>query len=711
MKGKFLLLFFILTSSLNFSQVLYWQDIGDFLNVRDIEIIDENLIFLSQSGNGVTHEQGIFRSFDLGVNWDTLKYLHYPFNPAELAFDKENRILYYFESHSPFMYKSLDSGETWTEIQTDVWKVKYSVIADSGKVIIGSEDGFFGLSLDHGNSWTHFSLPEGSILDMEINSENHLYVVADNKVKKTTNYGTDWIEVYDSSGARDIAIDKNDDLYIISGSDILASFDQGLTWANLNFPEYFPNIIEIDPQLNVYVGDNWYDGLFKKEIGNDWEYIGLDRVRLLEIYDSSKIFAVSIDSEAREKLFLYDSEAIPYVSKTYIPLKVGNKWERFYRSYAGMDPIYNYSISISAVYADTTIGEKKYYKVSGLSNIWVRYDDSLHILYRHYSPHDFVFIDFNKLPGETYYSYRSPTDSSLYEVIASTENLFGQSVNCKGFKVSEWPSVQTYLFAENFGFYKSTYSGFDFGNSNSLKTIQAILINEVNDTTYYPHNYYPEFSIEPINMVINSEFNLDFQVDHEYTKFFHHVFFPDGGINYIGKVLMDFFYQKGSNITDLDSVFAFNTPLTTDYSIQMDLDSTLLNSGYELKYRLTATEIGILPKSTTVPDTGWYTCIYDNTVSVEDETNNLPHQFSLAQNYPNPFNPTTTISYEIAEESLVNITVFDVLGRKVAALVNENKSAGNYGIEFNAERFNSGIYFYQINAGSFREVKKMLFLK
>jgi hypothetical protein len=711
MKGKFLLLIFILTSSLNFSQVLYWQEIGDFLNVRDIEIVDENLIFLSQGGNGVTHEQGIFRSFDFGVNWDTLKYLHYPFNPSELAFDKENRILYYFESHAPFMYKSLDSGETWTEIQTDVWKVKYSVMADSGKLIIGSQEGDFGYSLNHGNSWTHFNLPEGNILDMEIDSKNHLYVVANNLVKKTTNYGIDWIEVFDSSGAIAITIDTNDDIYIISGSGILVSFDEGLTWTNLNFPEYFPNIIEVDTQLNVYAADNWYDGLFRKQIGNDWEYIGLDRVRILKIYNSRKMLAVSIDSDGRENLFMYDSEVVPYVGTNYLPLKVGNKWERFYNSYAGIDPIYDYSISLLSVHTDTTIGAQKYYKVSGLSNNWLRYDDSSHTLFARYSTQDLVFIDFNKLPGETYYSYRTPTDSTLFEVISSTENLFGQSVNCKGFKVSDWPSVQTYLFAENFGFYKSTYSGFDIGNSHSLKTIQAILINEDNDTTYFPHSFYPEFLIEPVFTVNNEDFNLAFQVDHEYTKFFHHIFFPDDGINYIGNVMMEFFYSKNNHSTQVHTVLASNTPLTSDYSIRMNLDSALLNSGYEIKYRLTATEIGILPKSTSVPDNGWFTCIYDNTVLVEDETNNLPHQFSLSQNYPNPFNPTTTIRFAIAEESFVSITVFDVLGGNVAVLVNENKSAGEYRVEFNAERFNSGIYFYQIDAGNFREVKKMLFLK
>jgi hypothetical protein len=89
----------------------------------------------------------------------------------------------------------------------------------------------------------------------------------------------------------------------------------------------------------------------------------------------------------------------------------------------------------------------------------------------------------------------------------------------------------------------------------------------------------------------------------------------------------------------------------------------------------------------------------------------LPSQFILNQNYPNPFNPTTTINYSVPKSGIVKIKVYDLLGREVATIVNENKPAGNYNIEFNASKLTSGIYFYRMEAGSFSQTKKLLLLK
>ena len=92
----------------------------------------------------------------------------------------------------------------------------------------------------------------------------------------------------------------------------------------------------------------------------------------------------------------------------------------------------------------------------------------------------------------------------------------------------------------------------------------------------------------------------------------------------------------------------------------------------------------------------------------------LPQKFKLFQNYPNPFNPTTTIKYTIPEtqkDSNVSLSVYDVLGNKIAELVNEKKSAGIYEIKFDASKFSSGVYFYVLNTSNFSESKKFVLLK
>ena len=84
---------------------------------------------------------------------------------------------------------------------------------------------------------------------------------------------------------------------------------------------------------------------------------------------------------------------------------------------------------------------------------------------------------------------------------------------------------------------------------------------------------------------------------------------------------------------------------------------------------------------------------------------------SLYQNYPNPFNPTTKISYKISEKSFVSLKIYNLLGKEIIVLVNEEKPAGYYEKEFNAADLSSGIYFYKLSAGIYTDIKKMVLLK
>ena len=93
------------------------------------------------------------------------------------------------------------------------------------------------------------------------------------------------------------------------------------------------------------------------------------------------------------------------------------------------------------------------------------------------------------------------------------------------------------------------------------------------------------------------------------------------------------------------------------------------------------------------------------------EENINPNQFYLYQNFPNPFNPTTTIKYEIPERSFVSIRVFDVLGNEITTLVNEEKPAGGFKVEFNGANLPSGIYFYILTAGEYNSTRKFILLK
>lgn len=114
---------------------------------------------------------------------------------------------------------------------------------------------------------------------------------------------------------------------------------------------------------------------------------------------------------------------------------------------------------------------------------------------------------------------------------------------------------------------------------------------------------------------------------------------------------------------------------------------------------------------------GWYvdninvTAFQVAPTGIEGGNALLPTKFELSQNYPNPFNPATKINFALPKDGFVKITIFDLLGREIRTLVNENKTAGYYSVDFSSENLSSGFYFYKMESASFIETKKMMLVK
>ena len=146
----------------------------------------------------------------------------------------------------------------------------------------------------------------------------------------------------------------------------------------------------------------------------------------------------------------------------------------------------------------------------------------------------------------------------------------------------------------------------------------------------------------------------------------------------------------GTNVTTyVDS----NVTVGMDYVYRVKAYNNYIQSGYSNEFSITITKISV-----------WL--------------NNIPDKFDLLQNYPNPFNPSTIIKYDIPKTAFVSLKIFNLLGKEIATLVNEEKLPGEYSITFNADNLpgsgrnlSSGIYFYKIYAGSFSETKKFILLK
>jgi hypothetical protein len=97
--------------------------------------------------------------------------------------------------------------------------------------------------------------------------------------------------------------------------------------------------------------------------------------------------------------------------------------------------------------------------------------------------------------------------------------------------------------------------------------------------------------------------------------------------------------------------------------------------------------------------------------SIKQISNEVPQSFSFSQNYPNPFNPATKIRFQVANAGYTFLSIYNVLGKEIATLVNEQLQPGTYEADWDASNYPSGVYYYRLVSGSFNETKKMILLK
>jgi hypothetical protein len=105
-------------------------------------------------------------------------------------------------------------------------------------------------------------------------------------------------------------------------------------------------------------------------------------------------------------------------------------------------------------------------------------------------------------------------------------------------------------------------------------------------------------------------------------------------------------------------------------------------------------------------DRDYATVKYSQTVGIQTISNQIPSRFELGQNYPNPFNPATNIKFDIAFKGDTKFLIYDILGREVELLVNQELQAGSYSVDWDASNYPSGVYFYKLETKEFTQTKK-----
>jgi len=397
------------------------------------------------------------------------------------------------------------------------------------------------------------------------------------------------------------------------------------------------------------------------------------------------------------------------LAQNWYPLEVGNKWQflysadsRHFGQWADLKTI--------TVLKDTTINKQKYYKLSDHPDDWVRYTAETRKLYVYWNDSDYVHMDFNLNNNDIFkqLSY-FPNHFLNPNIEFQTYDIFGDNSVLRGYHFFWGDQSLRIYFKENLGYCLQTI--FDEGPLKALKEyelIQAIIKIDSN-TAYYSYNNYPVIKFTPINSVSDSILDLQFNVEHKYSLFRTGIYLS-WSFNYIDTVYLEAYYQKGDSVIRLHEIGAVNTVYTDEYKFRINLNTELLKHGYKYYYKIIAKDKGIIPGSSSSPDTNYYQITYSEETGVKEWTGNIP-RYVLFQNYPNPFNPETDIRFTLPKSGKVVLGVYGILGNHIKTLVDENKNAGNHQVSFNVSGLASGIYFYRLRTNDFSAIKKMVLIE
>ena len=208
-------------------------------------------------------------------------------------------------------------------------------------------------------------------------------------------------------------------------------------------------------------------------------------------------------------------------------------------------------------------------------------------------------------------------------------------------------------------------------------------------------NYTPNFKING-NLVVNGSFKF---TENPINKM-NVVFSGNSAQNISGNGTISF--PKTLNKFELQNTISLQRDLAVYCRIVRNNNQINLNG-----YQFTFNQNGRDPLYSTE------NAPVNNSENVDSNplNSNIPSEFSISQNYPNPFNPSTKINFSIPVDSKVNISVYDITGKKVTEIINKEMNAGYHTVDFSANELSSGVYFYTINAGSFTKTMKMVLAK
>lgn len=622
----------------------------DDFEVYAIYITKEDHIWV-----GTNFQGRIYRSTDNGLTWENKRN---GYNTGECwAFGQsKDGVVFAGDGQYVKLYRSTDYGENWV-LSANLRPLVFAT--DSNNIVYaGTHDGLFATT-DNGLTWAQNNLlsniPVSSIL---IDSANNIYCGTGyynngNGVFYSTNGGQNWTQLGLAGRiVLSLAFDSQGNLYAGTKQDgLFKTTDFGQTWEHYNKGLYRKEVfrLKLNKQDDIFIGSE-NEGVFRStNKGESFEHIGLPISKVNNIVFSG------------DSLVFSSTPSGVQVYKTH-----NKEWGNL-----GLHNVEAITITSSNyIYAATF--DEGLYKSTDLGKSWSLTDltqDSLMSVY------NVLAINNDTIFAATEFNLRKSTNGGVNWSVTPIKTSFFSRVLFYDHNSNLWVSG---FGINNYVLYRSSNQGITF------------------DSVYYGFYwlYQNSFSVTINNFVYISDLPPEIGITRSsnYGLSWNNVLYKQISKSVFGN-------NQGLVIAGSDSIFT-STDFGNTWNYQKYLGYENFNT--EIEYYNGKYYFG-------TDRTGLY--VVDIVTSVNNDENNLSKSFQLFQNYPNPFNPITKIKFSIPKPEIVQIKVYNILGKEIKTLLSEHKITGTYEVEFDASNLPSGVYFCRMVSGRYAETKKMILLR
>jgi len=716
---KTCLIFIIPVVNQLFSQQINWQQL--------YTPVASSITGITQLSNGDfylgTKTRGVFKSTNNGASWaefnNGISNLY-----TEDIFSTDDNKLFICNGTTISQYDW--QNEQWVNLNAPQAGYICVIVNSLGHVIAGSNMGIY-RSEDHGATWQAATTNNmGTIYSLASAENNILFAGTGSRIYKSVDNGDTWTQVglFDYHRVSDIFIDNAGNIYanvFYRGQGIFRSENQGVTWIQINsgLADELTTTVTVDINGDIYVG-TFEGGVFQKPSGEPtFKQINLHQSvsQVLSIFISQDN-TLYICSELgglfkKNKLNLEWEQVNAGLPAGYaLPLGfdsddnfyLANLYSGFYRStdtgdswfpiapYFGGSHRFTFMADNNQLFLGTTVEivfVGMLFSSTDSGEHWDLFQEGIPLIDPNWPYIQVVMgMDVNS-DGDLFAALntsgiyrRLVTDDSWHFVSANIPdtNSFSICVNSNDIVFAGFPDGYIYKSSDNGEKWVQSLSGYQDYTVEFLKSAGEYVF-----TILHNYNYPYQDSSIGLYTYDNGDTWLNLNVSGLGSRVNSIDYYSDdfivAGTDTNGVFVS---YDFGNNWTNANSGLS-----------DKDIERVLITSN---GYLLCGTENEGIFMSNINPTT-------------VDDINNTSLNYSLQQNYPNPFNPSTNIRYSIPQSSKATIKIFDVLGNEIETLVNEEKPAGEYEVKFGGRGLSSGIYFYQLKAGSFIQTKKMILLR